>query len=46
MTAGAEINAQDNNGDSSLHLASKNGNRKIVDMLLRKPSLEIKLKNK
>lgn len=46
MTAGADINFVDVNGDSPLHHASRNGNKTIVEMLLRKPSLNYSCKNK
>ncbi|KAL4429689.1 hypothetical protein ABPG74_017098 [Tetrahymena malaccensis] len=46
MTAGADINFQDNNGNTALHHACLNGNKRIVEMLLKKPSLDYKIPNK
>jgi len=46
ITAGADINFQDSNGNTPLHHACLNGNKKIVEMLLKKPSLDWKCLNK
>lgn len=45
MTAGADINHCDINKDTPLHHATFNKNKIIVEMLLRKPSLNHKAKN-
>lgn len=46
LERGADVNAQDNDGDAPLHGAAQNGNVEIIDMLLAKgadPNLKNKL---
>lgn len=45
ITAGADINQVDDNEDTSLHYASREGHKRILEILLRKPSLQINKKN-
>ncbi|CAD8065274.1 unnamed protein product [Paramecium sonneborni] len=46
ITAGADINSQDINKNTCLHLATINQRQKIIDLLLNKQSLNLNLKNK
>ncbi|CAK91505.1 unnamed protein product (macronuclear) [Paramecium tetraurelia] len=46
ITAGADINSQDINKNTCLHLATMNERQKIMDLLLNKQSLNMTLKNK
>ncbi|CAD8045249.1 unnamed protein product [Paramecium primaurelia] len=46
ITAGADINVQDINKNTCLHLATMNERQKIIDLLLNKQSLNLNLKNK
>lgn len=46
INAGADINSQDMNRNTGLHLATINKKQKTIDLLLNRPSLNLKLKNK
>ena len=46
INAGAEINHPDSDGNTSLHHASMNGHKKIIETLLKRPSLGVQRVNK